>query len=86
MNKIGKIGLCIESGSIHFDDGGEIARNSVMNFLRATGNIDGKPTKAENQKRYHLDTIVKAKTDKFRFIKKWLDFELVTTGETIGFD
>ena len=40
MNTIGKIGLCIESGSIYDPRGTEIARDSVINFLRATGTID----------------------------------------------
>lgn len=86
MNSIGKVGLCIESGSIHFDDDGKVARESVMNFLRTTGNIECVTTSVENQKRYHLDTIIKAKTDKFRFVKKWLDFESVREWELVAFD
>ncbi len=40
MNSIGKIGLCIESGSIYDPRGVKMARESIMNFLRATGNIE----------------------------------------------
>ena len=40
MNSIGKVGLCIESGSIYDPRGIEIARDSVLNFLRATGTIE----------------------------------------------
>lgn len=40
MNSIGKVGLCIESGSIYDPRGTEIARDSVLNFLCATGAIE----------------------------------------------
>jgi len=86
MNSISKIWLCIEAGSIHFDDNGVIARNSIMNLLRATGNIDWKPTITASQKKYHLDTIIKAKTTEFQFVKKWLDFEWVKQWELIAHD
>lgn len=86
MNTIGKIWLCIEAGSIHFDDDGLIARNSIMNLLRATGNIDGEAKITASQEKYHLDTIIKAKTTEFRFIKKWLDFESVNQWELIAHD
>lgn len=86
MNSIGKIGLCIEAGSIHFDDDGQLARESIMNFLRATGNIDGVPTIYNNQEYYRLDTIIKAKTENFQFTKDWLDFERVQCGELIAYD
>lgn len=86
MNSIGKIGLCIESGSIYDPRGVKMARESIMNFLRATGNIEWIPQVRENQEKYNLDTIIKAKTTDFRFIKKWLDFEKIQSGELIGYD
>ena len=86
MNSIGKIGLCIESRSIHFDDEGKIARESILNFLKATGNIEGDPEIYAWQQKYHLDTIVKSETDTIRFVKKWLDFEPVKYDELIAYD
>ena len=86
MNSIWKIGLCIEAGSIHFDDDGILAKEAIMNFLRITGNIEWQTTIYENQQYYHLDTIIKAKTTEFRFIKKWLDFEKVKQWELIAHD
>ncbi len=46
-----------------------------MNFLHATGNIADNPVVHNEQEYYKLDTIVMAKTESFRFVKKWLDFE-----------
>ena len=86
MNSIGKIWLCIEAGSIHFDDDGLIARESIMNLLRATGNIEWLPTITASQEKYHLDIIIKAKTTEFQFVKKWLDFEWVKQWELIAHD
>lgn len=86
MNSINKIWLCIEAGSIHFDDDGLIAHNSIMNLLMATGNIGWIPTITASQEKYHLDTIIKAKTTEFQFIKKWLDFEAVKEWELIAHD
>lgn len=86
MNSIWKVGLCIESGSIHFDDKGEVARESIMNFLRATGNIMWTPLPQISQKHFHLDTIYHAQTADVRFIKKWWDFERVVEWEIIWHD
>ena len=86
MNTIGKVWLCIESGSIYDPHGAEIAWESIMNFLRATGNIEWIPQVMENQESYNLDTIIKAKTTDFRFVKKWLDFEWVKQWELIAHD
>lgn len=86
MNSIGKVGLCIESGSIYDPRGTEIARDSVLNFLRATGVIEWNPVENKNQTKYHLDTIIKAKSTNLQFVKKWLDFERVSQGEIVAYD
>lgn len=86
MNSIGKIGLCIESGSIYDPNWPEIAKNSVINFLRATGNIAGTPKLYKNQQKYCLDTIIKSKTSQFEFVKRWSDFEEICMGELIAKD
>lgn len=86
MNSIGKVGLCIESGSIYDPRGTEIARDSVLNFLRATGAIEWKPAINTNQTKYHLDTIIKAKSTNLQFVKKWLDFEQVSQCDVVAYD
>lgn len=86
MNSIGKKWFCIESGSIYDPQWPEIAKNSIMNFLRATWSIEGAPRITESQSIYQLDVIVKSQSNNVRFIKKWLDFETVHAGEIVGYD
>lgn len=86
MNSLGKVGLCIESGSIYDPRGPEIARESVLNFLRATGSIEWEALSYAPQSKYHLDTIIHAKTPDFQFTKAWKDFEIVSQGEVVAYD
>ena len=86
MNCIGKVWLCIESGSIYDPRWTEIARESVMNFLRATGNIAWEPNISNHQDKYILLDIVKAKSTNVSFVKNYLDFEQVYAGEIVGYD
>lgn len=86
MNSIGKVWLCIESGSIYDPRGPEIARESVLNFLRATGSIEGLAIPRQPQSKYHLDTIIHSHTSEFQFTKEWKDFEMVSQGEIVAYD
>ena len=79
MNSIGKVGLCLEAGSIYDNQDVVIqnAKEGVLNFLRFTGNIAGAPILYRDKTRIHFDTIYKNLSSSFRFVKPLGDFEVV---------
>jgi len=86
MNDIWKVGLCLECWSIYDYYSIEIAEKGILNFLKYTGNISWKVEEYNNQEKINFDYIYKNKFPKFRFNRKFLDFELVKAWEIIWYD
>lgn len=87
MNSIGKVWLCLESGSIDDNNTG-ILKKSVINFLKYTWNINWDPEifNPENQKYINFDYIYKNKSDKFVLDKDFWDFQFIKKWEIIWYD
>jgi len=85
MNKIGKVGICVECGYMNDPQSNTVAEQSVFDFLVATGNITGK-SKIRKQNLLKIYKIYKSKTNIFLLKKKFSDFEEVKKGQIIGID
>ncbi len=89
MNSIGKCWICLECWSI-YDSGCEsLAKNSVLNFLKFTGNISWTVLEfdaALDQKYIRFDTLYKNTSSRFRFNKIFADFEEVAQWQLLGQD
>ena len=85
MNRIGKIGICIECGYLGDDKSKEIAEKSIFAFLKARGHLvnDVLP----NEKLYiKIYDLYKTKTNEFTLSKPFEDFESLSGGQIIGKD
>lgn len=86
MNKIGGCGICVECGFLGDPLSVQRAETSIDAFLRARGHINGK------LRLHPKSTVLKAyklyftKTNKFRLVKPFKDFEEVVAGQIIGTD
>ncbi len=62
-----------------------MSKKEIHNFLTATKNIQGETILYTKQKRYHLDTLLRAPNTDFRFSKKWKNFDTVEAWEPIAY-
>ncbi len=85
VNKLGKIGLTVESGYLKDKTSIDFAYRLIIKFLIKTGNITGKYKRSNKKELYQLTKVYIPKND-FRISKKFADFERVKKGQTIGFD
>lgn len=85
MNSRGKIGICLECGYMINPQAIEMAEESIFAFLKARGHIKNDLT---SQKQSYLQMFKKyfANTDKFTLLKPFSNFEVVESGQIIGFD
>jgi len=85
MNRIGKIGICVECGYLGTPQAIVIAEQSIACFLRARGHLSGD---LETQKQSHIRMfeLYKTKTAEFRLSRAFMDFENLNKGEVIGLD
>ena len=86
MNKIGKIGICIECGYLGDPKSTETAEESISSFLMATGNIKGDISEKYTQTRIKMTGIYYTHTNNFRLAKEFKDFEELKQGQLIGYD
>lgn len=88
MNSIGKIGLCLECGSVVDDlsTTTQFAMSSVINFLQKTWVISGETIWYADASRYSVQSIYKAQFWEFRLMRRLAEFEVVKTGEIVGKD
>jgi len=86
MNRIGKIGICIECGEHSNPGGKKIAKEAIFRFLAYQGHIPPIVFEATPQKRIVMESIYYSRTDNFRLTKNWQDFEPVSKGSLIGTD
>ncbi|MCB9808903.1 succinylglutamate desuccinylase/aspartoacylase family protein [Candidatus Nomurabacteria bacterium] len=85
MNTLGKTGICIECGYAQDSDISEIAQQCIFDFLAARGHINLLVEKKEKDA-FEMNFIYHTKTNNFRLIKKFDNFEEIQKGQTIGFD
>lgn len=84
MNLIGKIGICIECGSVQ-NDGVLFAKKIITQFLSITGNLPQKKYPVFDQEYYSLIECCVPKGP-FSIAKEFRDFEQVQTNQIIGVD
>ena len=85
MNKIGKVGICVECGYKDNSKSTRVALESIRYFLIATGNIRAR-TSINKQKIIKIYKLYKTKTNNFVLAKKFDDFDIVRKGQLIGTD
>lgn len=86
MNKIGKIGICVECGYLGDPVSTQVALDSIYSFLLASGNIASGELKEIEQGTIQMTSLYLAKTDKFRLSKTFADFAEISSGDLIGKD
>lgn len=90
MNNIWKKWICLESWSLYdikWEDWlKRLTKNSIYNFLKYTWNIDWEFKTYKNKININFDYIYKNKTNDFRFIKDFKDFEKIKKWDLIWFD
>ncbi|PIR98178.1 MAG: hypothetical protein COT89_00485 [Candidatus Colwellbacteria bacterium CG10_big_fil_rev_8_21_14_0_10_42_22] len=84
MNKIGKIGICVECGFMTDPEASLRAEESILNFLKVRGHMEGEVSMYE-QRWARMYTLYLTKVD-FRPAKEFEDFEPVVTGQVLGTD
>lgn len=85
MNKLGKIGICLESGHVNDSQSIKIAEESILTFLVATGHKDGKLIQRK-QKYIKMFKKYFSKTANFVLLRPFNNFEKVQKGQLIGID
>ncbi len=85
MNSIGKIGICVECGYLKDPLSTEIASQSILDFLRIQGHLEGSVEPRE-QARIVMYDLYFATSDTFRLAKSFADFERITAGQLLGMD
>ncbi len=85
MNKIGKVGICVECGFLEDPQSTVRAVDSIMAFLKQRGHIPG--VAVTTKKSYiHMYKLYKSQTEEFRLVKPFEDFEKMQAGDLIGQD
>lgn len=85
MNKQSKIGICIECGNSNDPKAISLAEKSILEFLKARGHISGE-LKRYQQDLINMYSLYLTKTNDFRLVKNFADFESVSQGQPIGID
>lgn len=87
MYNIWKIWFCIESGSIYDKKWPEIAYQSIINFLKLTGNVKWKAKVFEKKQTHiHCQKMYKSRSNSFLLARKFGDFDDVKKWELIWID
>ncbi len=88
MEKAGKIGICIECGTSNsYKDFLNLAEKSVYQFLQYFGCVDNQVEFSNiQQKLFKVKRMVYKKTKDFKFIKDFVDFELLPTDKAFAID
>ncbi|MDP3989214.1 MAG: succinylglutamate desuccinylase/aspartoacylase family protein [bacterium] len=85
MNKIGKIGICIECGYREKLESVDLAEQAIKVFLGVAGHI-GASFQRQPQKYIKMYRLYKTKTDNFVLAREFGDFEELQAGQLIGTD
>ncbi len=85
MNKIGKIGICVECGYLADKSSIKIAEKTILSFLGVQGHIKY-PFPKNNQSKIHMNKIHLTKTNSFVLTKPFKDFEEIKKDDLLGID
>lgn len=85
MNRRGKAGICVECGYLGDPLSKEVAKQSILDFLRIQGHLEGDKVLHE-QERIVMYDLYYATSDRFRLSKPFSDFESIASGQLIGID
>ncbi len=86
MNQIGKIGVCVECGYLGDEASTEVAKISILQYLRILGHISKIEAPIQTKECFQIHKLYLTKTDHFSLSKKFSDFQIVKEGEEIGTD
>lgn len=86
VNNLGKVGICLECGSIYDKTWVLRAKQAIKNFLQYAGNTSWSPKRYNKPKHIRFDTLYKNKTTTFVFTKKYGNFDPIRHGEIIAYD
>lgn len=85
MNKIGKIGICVECGLLTKPQAALTAKEVILAFLQARGHLS-EQVSLQQQEWLNICQLYKTKTNNFYLAKDWPDFAEIKTGQLIGHD
>lgn len=85
MNSIGKIGICVECGYLGNLESTEIAKKSILAFLKARGHLPN-DMMAIKQSYIQMYDIYMTKSNSFSLSKLFDDFEEVSKDQLLGMD
>lgn len=86
MNKSGKVGICVECGTIGDSKTAKLAKQSVFSFLKARGHLEKKNNSEEKNTYIRMYKKYYTKTDNFKLEKEFKNFESLKKGQLIGQD
>jgi len=89
MNRIGKIGICVECGFLKDEESIGLAKDSLLSLLISLDMVkndfvNGRG-KIHEKKYYQVDSLYFAQ-DEFKLSKNFQDFDNISKNQTIGFD
>ncbi|MDD3159923.1 MAG: succinylglutamate desuccinylase/aspartoacylase family protein [Candidatus ainarchaeum sp.] len=82
----GKIGFCLESGPLKSKKSVDLAKKSVINFLRKLKVIDGVEEVFKKKKFYFAKPFYTVKNGSIKLVKKFKDFQKLKKKTLIGYD
>jgi succinylglutamate desuccinylase len=85
MNKLGKIGICVECGYFGDQQSTANAKKSILAFLQMRGHLPLEQEPRE-QSKIRIFKLYKTKTANFVLEKQFADFEPLGKGQLIGMD
>ena len=90
MHQSGKVGICLECGSAQDSNNSKnilLAKNSILTFLKHFGIINNNIKKLSyTQEFIRITQVVYKKSNKFKFIRKFNDFDKLKDGEVFAKD
>lgn len=85
MNRLGKIGICLECGYTNDPNSVKIAEAGIEAFLAVRGHIGNRPS-PQKQSCLNVSKIYVTKTNGFTLAKPFADFEEISESQLIGLD
>ncbi len=86
LNKIGKIGICVECGYLDDPESINVAEKSIISFLKAAGHIDSTGLEKREQRKIMMGSLYLTRSDNFILSKPFADFEELKENQIIGRD
>lgn len=86
MNRIGRVGICVECGFLGDPAATSVASQSILFFLQARGHLLANSAQTRKQSHIHIYNLYIARTNTFTLRRTFSDFEELSKGEVIGID